>query len=169
MSISRFTVQGSRFWAPDGTQRAPDKRMIVRRFEDLVCWRLARDLEQRVIAETATQPARDDFDFCRQIRRSASSAPRNIAERFGRFLPGDFAKFVRTARGSLEETKDHLDAGRERGYFTSEEHLEMRRIARRALGASTNLAVYLEAEAIRWRKEGRRRPNPRVRHSEREP
>ena len=34
----------------------------------------------------------------------------------------------------------------------------MRTIASRALGASTNLAVYLEAEAIRWRKDGRRRP-----------
>jgi four helix bundle protein len=79
--------------------------MIARRFEDLVCWQLARELERRVIAMIASQPARDDFDFCRQIRKSASSAPRNIAEGFGRFLPGDFAKFVRTARGSLEETK----------------------------------------------------------------
>jgi len=150
-------------------QRAPDADMIARRFEDLVCWQLARELERRVIAIIATLPARDDFGFCRQIRKSASSAPRNIAEGFGRFLPGDFAKFVRTARGSLEETKDHLDAGRERGYFVSNEHLEMRRIASRALGASTNLAVYLEAEAIRWRKSGRRRPAPRDRRSEPEP
>src|SRR3954470_275661 len=45
----------------------------------------------------------------------SSSAPRNIAEGLGRFLPGDFAKFVRTARGSLVETQDHLDAALERG------------------------------------------------------
>src|SRR3954470_18555391 len=73
----------------------------------------------------------------------SSSAPRNIAEGLGRFLPGDFAKFVRTARGSLVETQDHLDAALERGYVRDEQHAEMLR-AHRALGACTNFIVYLD-------------------------
>jgi four helix bundle protein len=89
--------------------------MIARRYQDLAAWQLARELERRVMAFTALPPVSRDVDFCRQIRGSAFSAPRNIAEGFGRFLPGDFAKFVRTARGSLLETQDHLDAARERG------------------------------------------------------
>ena len=108
---SGFRVQGSGF---AGMDRARRRSMGARRYEDLAAWQLVRELERSVFAFTATSPAAKDFEYCRQIRRSASSAPRNIAEGFGRFLPGDFARFIRTARGSLEETQDHLDAGRER-------------------------------------------------------
>ena len=134
--------------------------MVARRYEDLVVWQLTRDLERRVFAFTATQPASKDVDYCRQIRRSASSAPRNIAEGFGRFFPGDFARFVRTARGSLVETQDHLDAGRERGYMTKDEHSEMRHVTNRALGAATRFIVYLDEAAAEWKREGLRRPKP---------
>jgi four helix bundle protein len=136
------------------------RSMGARRYQDLVAWQLARELERSVFAFTATSPAAKDFEYCRQIRRSASSAPRNIAEGFGRFLPGDFARFIRTARGSLEETQDHLDAGRERGYMTVEAHAEMRRLAHRALGASTRFILYLDRAAADWKKDGRRRPKP---------
>jgi four helix bundle protein len=135
--------------------------VIARRCQDLVAWQLARELERHVMALTATAPASKDVDFCRQIRGSASSAARNIAERFGRFLPRDFAKFVRTARGSLVETQDHLDAALARGYLRNQQHAEMLRLAHRALGASTNFIVYLDKAAVEWRKEGRRRPKPR--------
>src|SRR4051794_29188038 len=134
------------------------REMGARTVQDLIVWQLARDLERRVVAFTATYPACDDFEYCRQIRQSAASAPRNIAEGFGRFLPGDFARFVRTARGSLEETRDHLDAGHERGYLGPDQHMEMRNIAARALGAATRLAVYLDATAVEWKKKGLRRP-----------
>jgi four helix bundle protein len=140
--------------------RARLRRMVARRYEDLVVFQLSRDLERRVFAFTATLPASKDLDYCRQIRRSASSAPRNIVEGFGRFFPGDFARFVRTARGSLVETQDHLDAGRERGYITKDDHSDMRRIANRALGAATRFIVYLDEAAAEWKKSGRRRPKP---------
>jgi four helix bundle protein len=136
------------------------RSMVVRRYEDLVVWQLTRDLERKVFAFTATQPASKDVDYCRQIRRSASSAPRNIAEGFGRFFPGDFARFVRTARGSLVETQHHLDAGRERGYMTRDEHSDMRRVANRAMGAATRFIVYLEEAAAEWKRSGLRRPKP---------
>jgi four helix bundle protein len=135
--------------------------MIAHRYQDLDAWQLARELERRVLAFAAQAPASRDVDFCRQIRGSASSAPRNIAEGFGRFLPGDFAKFVRTARGSLVETQDHLDAARERGYLPGNEYVEILRLVHRALGASTSFIVYLDKAAIEWKREGRRRPKPR--------
>ena len=141
-------------------RRARVSRMIAHRFEDLVVWQLTRELERKVLAFTATLPASKDFDYCRQIRRSASSAPRNIAEGFGRFFPGDFARFVRTARGSLVETQDHLDAGCERGYITKAEHSDMRRVANRAMGAATRFIVYLDEAAAEWKRSGLRRPKP---------
>ena len=123
---------------------------MARRIQDFAVWQLSRELERRVFAVTAMSQAADDFDYCRQIRRSSSSAPRNIAEGFGRFTPGEFARFVRIARGSLEETKDHLDAGFERGYFSELEHAEMIVLANRALGASVRLAQYLDTAAKTW-------------------
>ena len=118
--------------------------MIARRFEELEAWQLARELERKVYAITETGPASRDVEFCRQIRRASSSSPRNLAEGFGRFLPGDFGKFVRNALGSLNETKDHLAAGAERGYLTRQAHDELVRLLDRAIGKSVNLAKYLE-------------------------
>jgi four helix bundle protein len=133
-----------------------------RRCQDIVAWQLARELERRIFAFTANWPSAGDFDYCCQIRNSGASAPRNICEGFGRFLPADFARFVRIAHGSLEETKDHLDAGLERKYLSEEEHREMCSLAHRALGASTRLIVYLDRAAEEWKKEGRRRPKPKA-------
>jgi four helix bundle protein len=124
--------------------------MGVKHFQDLAAWQLARELERQVFAFTAALPPSRDFEYCRQIRKASSSAPRNIAEGFGRFWPGDFARFVRNARGSLKETRDHLDAGLERGYLEASVHAECVRLANRALGASTRLAVYLEEAAETW-------------------
>src|SRR5262249_42600953 len=112
ISGSRFRVQGSGFKVQGSGCVAHvllrGSGMGVRRVQDLVVWQLSREIERRVFAVTATSPAVGDRDYCLQIRKSSSSAARNIAEGFGRFRPREFARFVRIARGSLEETKDHL-------------------------------------------------------------
>jgi four helix bundle protein len=125
----------------------------ARRFEELIAWQLSRELERRVYAFTETASVARDVDYCRQIRNSSSSAPRNLAEGFGRYLPGDFSRFVRNAIGSLNETIDHLDAGLERKYMTSAMHEELKLLARRATGTSVNLAKYLD----RCKRDGRKR------------
>ncbi|HEX3701681.1 MAG TPA: four helix bundle protein [Vicinamibacterales bacterium] len=71
--------------------------MGVRRFEDLIAWQLAYELQQQVFAFTASLPAVRDFKFCDQIRDSSRSAPRNIAEGFGRYYPKAFIRFLRIA------------------------------------------------------------------------
>ena len=135
----------------------------VRRFEELAAWRLAVELSKGVVALTAAGRAARDQDFCRQIRDSTRSAPRNIAEGFGRFQPRQFANFVRIARGSLKETRNHLHDGVASGYFTSEDVRPLMLLLRRALGASTALLKYLDSckgEApTGW--DMKRRPNAR--------
>jgi four helix bundle protein len=123
----------------------------VRRYEDLAAWQLARKLERRVYAFTETEPVVRDLEYCRQIRKSSSSSARNLSEGFGRYLPGDFGKFVRNALGSLNETTDHLDAGFERRYLTADTHRELRLLARRAIGAFVNLVKYLDSSRRTWR------------------
>jgi hypothetical protein len=66
----------------------------VRRYQDLDCWKLSNELKRRIYDFTAKAPASLDFKYCEQIRDSARSAPRNIAEGFGRFRDGEFARNI---------------------------------------------------------------------------
>jgi four helix bundle protein len=91
--------------------------MPIRDFRDLACWQLAYALKSEVFAFTAILPASRDFKFCDQIRDASASAPRNIAEGFGRFAPRDFARFLGYARASIVETQNHLLDARDRGYI----------------------------------------------------
>jgi four helix bundle protein len=117
----------------------------VKTFEDLDAWRLSVDLRDRVVELTAGRLVARDVAFCDQIRDSARSAPRNIAEGFGAFRPREFARFARIARRSLHETKNHLLEARKCGYLTEPAADELLRLCSRALGATTGLLRYLEA------------------------
>src|SRR6476469_5114450 len=99
------------------------------RYEDIVAWQLADELKREVVALTATGPAARDFKFRDQIRDSAASVTRNIAEGFGRFRPAEFARFLEFARGSLAETHNSLRDGRDRGYYTPEDCNRLSRLA----------------------------------------
>jgi four helix bundle protein len=134
-------------------------RVAFRRHQDIAAWQLARELERQVFAFTATPPARQDARFCEQIRDSSSSAPRNIAEGFGRFWPLEFANKLRIAIGELHETQDHLDKALDGHYLSESKHAEMFTLADRAIGASVNLVKYLETAGVDWKKRYRRRRN----------
>ena len=115
------------------------------RYEDLVIWRLAYELQQQVFALTDTGPVSRDFRFRDQIRDSSASIARNIAEGFGRYRPAEFARFLIIARGSLVETHHHLRDGRDRGYFTPEDVDRLQRLAGRAIKGTTRLVRYLKS------------------------
>jgi four helix bundle protein len=134
--------------------------MGVRHFEDLVAWRLARTLSNEVFAETEHGPASRDFKFRDQIRDSAASARRNIAEGFGLFRPTDFARFLGYAKGSLQETRDSLIEGRDRGYFTAELASRLINLERAAEKATTNLMLAKLRQAAEER-DRKRRNRPR--------
>jgi four helix bundle protein len=82
--------------------------MGVRRFEDLIAWQLAFQLQEEVFAFAASGPAARDVKYCDQIRESSRSATRNTAGGFGRYRPREFGHFLRIAGASLHETKNHL-------------------------------------------------------------
>jgi four helix bundle protein len=122
------------------------------RYEDLVCWQLASELEQLVFELTASGPVSKDFKFCSQIRDSSSSSTRNMAEGFGRFWPTEFAHFLRIARGSLTETHNSAGAGLKKGYFTEINADRMQRLATRSSKATTRLINYLDSQPRRPRR-----------------
>jgi four helix bundle protein len=117
----------------------------AKRYEDLVVWQLSVRLRDEIFRLTATGRSARDFRFRDQIRDASSSPPRNIAEGFGRFKPRAFASFLRIARGSLQETRAHLQDGAGRGYFTDADIQPLLRLQLRALSACTKLIKYLDS------------------------
>jgi four helix bundle protein len=122
--------------------------VIARRYQELVCWQLANELKREVYAFTAIEPALKDFKYCTQIRDAARSTTSNMAEGFGRFRPADFARFLEIARASLLETDNLLCDGRQLGYLSETSLLQLRSLADRATGASTNLLKYLKKRSL---------------------
>jgi four helix bundle protein len=118
----------------------------VTRFEDLDAWQLADEREQEILAFTSSGPAAHDFGFRDQIHDSIRSVKRNTAEGFGlgRFYPKEFLRFLRTAAGSLHETKNHLHDALNRRYIDTDCHKRLVRINLRAISANDRLQAYLE-------------------------
>lgn len=75
------------------------------------------ELRVEVLAFTARLPCRSDADFCSDIRRSARSAPSNIAEGFVRYGTREFLHFLSIARASLAETQNHLLDAKQQRYI----------------------------------------------------
>ena len=117
---------------------------IAYRYQDLVCWQLADELEKLVFEVTATGVASRDFEFRDQIRESSASGSRNMVEGFGRYYPKEFARFLRIARASLMETHNHAGAGLNRKCFSAEQADRMQRLCGRSGKAATRLINYLD-------------------------
>ena len=118
-------------------------------FTELVAWQRADDLERFVQGIIKRPLLARDFEFCRQASDAASSAPRNIAEGFGRFAPVQFANFLRIAIGSELETKNQILKAWQRGAITDEEHYVGVVLCKRAIGATVGLRRYLVSQQAR--------------------
>ena len=106
----------------------------VERYEDLEAWQIADELKREVYARTATGPASKDFKVRDQIRDSAASSTKNIAEGFGRL------------------TKYSLNDGIDRGHFTPARVARAQGLADRSIQCSTKYIVYFKQRAKTWRR-----------------
>jgi four helix bundle protein len=77
-------------------------------FTDLDVWKLAHELRLKVKVLAKFLPREEKYGVADQILRSAPSVCSNIAEGHGRFHFQENIQYCRQARGSLEETRDHL-------------------------------------------------------------
>jgi four helix bundle protein len=119
------------------------------RYEDFDAWKLTRALNTRVFEMTSMPPSVNDFRFRDNIRDAADSAERNFPEGFGKFSPGDFARFLDHSRASLLEVKNELAVGVTRGYFTEADAADATSLTNRALGAVSGLQRYLRSPKAR--------------------
>ncbi len=82
--------------------------MGAKTFEELRAWQCAAELSDRVVAVCATQPLQHDFKFRDQLRNAAESAPRLIAEGFGRWGHREFARYLVMAKAEVMEVMNDL-------------------------------------------------------------
>jgi four helix bundle protein len=115
----------------------------ARSHEELIVWRLSYELKQGVYALIRSGPITDDRKLFEQLRGAASSAPRLIAEGYGRYFPREFSRYLRNANGELKETFDALRDAVDRGYLEQSQIVPLQRLSRRASKAATELIKYL--------------------------
>lgn len=95
-------------------------------FEDLQCWKSARDLRVDISQLIKTFPEHEKYDLISQMRRASRSVTYNIAEGYGRFHFKENAQFVRTSRGSLYELLDQLIISLEENYINETQYNNIR-------------------------------------------
>ena len=96
---------------------------LVNSYRDLVAWQKGMQLAKAIYRATSRMPAAERFGLTLQIRRAAVSVPSNIAEGFGRQSRPDLLKFLRIARGSLNEVATQIELAMELGMLRSDSTL----------------------------------------------
>ena len=118
---------------------------VAKNIEELIVWRLAVELRDEIFKLTEDGAGARDRDFKEQIRKSARSSAANLAEGFGAFYPGEFARFGRIARRSMIETRNHLYDARKHAYFAPADSRRLIHLTFRAQKATTRLVKYLDS------------------------
>ena len=115
----------------------------IKRFEDIEAWQKARSLVNKVFNISISDGFGKDYDFQRQIRRSAMSIMANIAEGFGRRSNQEFANFLNYSHGSAAETQSHLYLALDRNYINPKTFKELYDQCEEISRMTLSLANYL--------------------------
>jgi four helix bundle protein len=119
--------------------------MSFRRIEDIRSWHLAREFKRAIYALIDHPPLAGDVRLQGQLREAAAGPPAYIAEGFGRFDPADFARFVKMARASIVECRNHLIDAVDRGYITDDVRQQHDEVAAKVLSETAGLLDYLQS------------------------
>jgi len=130
----------------------------LKTFEELECYRAARELRRRISQIVASFPRSEEFRLSDQIIRSSRSITANIAEGFGRYHHLESAQFYRQARGSLSETLEHLNTAADEGLIGEKEYAALRELVAETWRLLNGYIAYL----VRCAKDQRRSTLPKA-------
>jgi len=92
--------------------------MSLKSFEDLECWKAARELRIFVSQNILPKfPIDEKYALTSQLKRSSRSVSDNIAEGFGRYHYQENIQFCRIARGSLTESLNQVITATDENYI----------------------------------------------------
>lgn len=126
--------------------------MKLSRFEDLDCWKEARQLTRQVYeAIGSSQAWQKDLRLCGQIQAAAVSVMANIAEGFVRHSDKEFVQFLFVAMASAAEVQSHLYVAMDQGYISREMFDSTYAQAGKTSRIISGLVKYLRAQTRRTR------------------
>lgn len=99
----------------------------IKTFEDLNCWKKARELRVKTSKLVKNFPKEEKFSLTSQIIRASRSVTYNIAEGYGRYHFKENAQFCRISRGSLYEVLDQLIVAKDENYISDEVFSEFKK------------------------------------------
>ena len=117
----------------------------ITRFDDLICWRMARKLVNAVYLLTNQHPFSKDYDLKNQMRSAAISSMSNIAEGFSRYHKKDFIRFLDISQSSASEVKSLLYVGLDQNYISKELFNETQRLADETRQTTLGLLRYINS------------------------
>jgi len=98
-------------------------------FTKLKAWELADKLAIMTYKLTRSFPKTELFGLTSQMRRSAISAPANIAEGTGRKSQREFLQFLYISSSSLKELSYYIHISKSLGYLKSEDYEELHNLS----------------------------------------
>ena len=93
--------------------------MKIERFEELDCWKKARELANLIDDLTERERFKQDFRLCGQVRDAGGSTMHNIAEGFDAGSDPEFIRFLKISRRSASEVQSQLYLALDRKYITA--------------------------------------------------
>lgn len=126
------------------------QQAVKREFEDLKAWQLGR--QPVVVCHRLAEglPVKERYDLAPQMRHSSKSVTANIAEGYGRYHYLDSLRFYYIARGSLNETINHIITAHDLGYVDDARFREVYDLGRETERTLNGYIAY-----VRRRKAGR--------------
>jgi four helix bundle protein len=112
-------------------------------YRQLDVWQTSMGLVQEVYRLTERIPDRERYGLISQAQRASVSVPANIAEGYG-CGGGDYARFVRIARGSLMEVEVYLELFVKLGYITRKDIVASWKLSQKSGAMLTRLLQALD-------------------------
>ena len=95
--------------------------MKIERFEELDCWKKARELANLIYDLTERERFKKDFRLFGQVRDASGSIMHNIAEGFDAGSDAEFIRFLKISRRSASEVQSQLYLALDRKYITADQ------------------------------------------------
>jgi four helix bundle protein len=123
-----------------------------KKFEEIECWKRARELTRRIYKVSGEARFARDFGLKDQIRRASVSVMSNIAEGYDRSGTAEFIQFLATAKGSAAEVRCQLYVAADQGYIQDGDFVQLNALAAETGNMVGGLMKYLRGSGYKGTK-----------------
>ena len=117
---------------------------LIKRFEDLEIWQLARKLYNMIFVLTQKEVFSKDYSLKDQMKRSSGSVMDNIAEGFERGGNKEFIQYLFISKSSSAEVRSQLYRALDSKYITEKEFQDTFDLANHFASSISNFVNYFK-------------------------